>query len=211
MRVIRTGNSRTENQQRSGNVIQRQLLLQLVERTLEERGGSRKHRAAACFGDTRCKCGRMLFRNAGINVMRACTLAKISCDAVRTGGCGGDDHQSRFAAETAFQRCHGHFAIVFACVERLAERGLRILPMIGFALARMRLRIGLIAAIRTIAGLRVIVEAQTFGGVNMHYDRVVDAFDLVQHLHQRVNIIALLHIAVIQAECLEQVQFRSTI
>ena len=83
--------------------------------------------------------------------------------------------------------------------------------MIGLALARMRLRIGLIAAIRTVAGLRVIVEAQTFGGVNMHYDRVVDAFDLVQHLHQRVNIIALLHIAVIQAECLEQVQFRSTI
>ena len=83
--------------------------------------------------------------------------------------------------------------------------------MIGLALARMRLRIGLIAAIRTIVGLCAIVEAQAFGGVDMHYGRVVDAFDLVQHFHQRVNIITLLHIAVIQAECLEQVQFRRAI
>ena len=211
MRVVGAGNSRTENQQCGGNMIQRQLLLQLVEGALEERGGSRKHGVAARFGDACGERGRMLFRNAGINIMRARTLAKISCDAVRSRGCGGDDHQSRFAAETALQRCHGHFAIVFTCVERFAERGLRILPMIGLAFARMRLRIGLIAAVRTVVGLLAIVEAQAFGGVNMHYDRVVDAFDLVQHLHQRVNIIALLHIAVIQAECLEQVQFRRAI
>ena len=83
--------------------------------------------------------------------------------------------------------------------------------MIGLAFARMRLRIGLIAAVRTVVGLLAIVEAQAFGGVNVHYDRMVDAFDLVQHLHQRVNIIALLHVAVIQAECLEQVQFRRAI
>ena len=83
--------------------------------------------------------------------------------------------------------------------------------MIGLAFARMRLRIGLIAAVRTFVELLAIVEAQAFGGVNMHYDRVVDTFDLVQHLHQRVNIIALLHVAVIQAKCLEQVQFRRAI
>ena len=55
--------------------------------------------------------------------------------------------------------------------------------MIGLAFARMRLRIGLIAAVRTFVELLAIVEAQAFGSVNMHYDRVVDTFDLVQHLH----------------------------
>ena len=55
--------------------------------------------------------------------------------------------------------------------------------MIGLAFARMRLRIGLITAVRTIVGLFTIVEAQAFGSVNMHYDRVIDTFDLVQHLH----------------------------
>ena len=79
--------------------------------------------------------------------------------------------------------------------------------MVGLALARMRLRIGLIAAIRTIVGFRFVIEAQAFGGVDMHYDRVVNVFDLVQYFHQRVNVITLLHIAVVQAECLEQIQF----
>ena len=46
--------------------------------------------------------------------------------------------------------------------------------MVGLALARMRLRIGLIAAIRTIVGFRFVIEAQAFGGVDMHYDRVVN-------------------------------------
>ena len=36
-------------------------------------------------------------------------------------------------------------------------------------------------------------------------DRVVNVFDLVQYFHQRVNVITLLHIAVVQAECLEQI------
>ena len=79
--------------------------------------------------------------------------------------------------------------------------------MVGLALARMRLRIGLIAAIRTIVGFRFVIEAQAFGGVDMHYDRVVNVFDLVQYFHQRVNVITLLHIAVVQAECFEQIQF----
>ena len=68
----------------------------------------------------------------------------------------------------------------------------------------MRLRIGLIAAIRTIVGFRFVIEAQAFGGVDMHYDRVVNVFDLVQYFHQRVNVITLLHIAVVQAECLNR-------
>ena len=33
------------------------------------------------------------------------------------------------------------------------------------------------------------------------------SFDLVQYFHQRVNVITLLHIAVVQAECFEQIQF----
>ena len=57
-------------------MIQCQLLLQLVERALEERGGSRKHRASASPGDTRGECGGMFFRDTGIDVVGAGTFTK---------------------------------------------------------------------------------------------------------------------------------------
>lgn len=95
MCIVRAGNARSENQQRRRNMIQRQLLLQLVVNTLEERGGSRQNRPASSLRDACGERGRMLLGNAGVHIMRSGTFTEITGDAIRTRGGGGDDHQSR--------------------------------------------------------------------------------------------------------------------
>ena len=70
MRVVRTGKAGAEDQQRHRNMVQRQLLLQLIERALEKRGGSRQHRSSAGFGDTCRERRGMFLGDAGIDIVR---------------------------------------------------------------------------------------------------------------------------------------------
>ena len=137
--------------------------------------------------------GRMLLGNAGVHIMRSGTFTEITGDAIRTRGGGGDDHQSRLVFETGLQRSHGHLTVVFARVKRLAERAVRILPMIRLALAGMRLRIGLVASVGTILRLGLIAETQALGGVDMQHDGMVDILQVFKRRDQRVHIVALLH------------------
>ena len=211
MCIVRAGNARSENQQRRRNMIQRQLLLQLVVNTLEERGGSRQNRPASSLRDACGERGRMLLGNAGVHIMRSGTFTEITGDAIRTRGGGGDDHQSRLVFETGLQRSHGHLTVVFARVKRLAERAVRILPMIRLALAGMRLRIGLVASVGTILRLGLIAETQALGGVDMQHDGMVDILQVFKRRDQRVHIVALLHITVVKSERLEQIQLRGSV
>lgn len=188
MCIVRAGNTRSENQQRRRNMIQRQLLLQLVVNTLEERGGSRQNRPASSLRDACGERGRMLLGNAGVHIMRSGTFTEITGDAIRTRGGGGDDHQSWLVFETGLQRSHGYLTVVFACVKRLAERAVRILPMIRLALAGMRLRIGLVASVGTILCLGLIAETQALGGVDMQHDGMVDILQVFKRRDQRVHI-----------------------
>ena len=207
MRVVRTGKAGAENQQRHRNMVQRQLLLQLVERALEKRGGSRQHRSSAGFGDTCRERRGMFLGDAGIDIVRTRAFTEITGYAVRPGCRGGDDHQSRFVRKPGFERVHRHGAIVFTRVECRVERRIGILPVIRLALAGMRFGTCLVAAIRTIVAIAGrFVESESLGGMHMHYDRMVDVLDCAQRLHQRVHIVASLHISVVQTERFEQVQ-----
>ena len=150
----------------------------------------------------------MLLGDAGIHIMRARAFTEITGDAVRTRRGGGNDHQPRFLRETRFQGGHGHLAIVFARVERLAQRAVRILPMVRLALAGMGLRIRLIATVRAVRRCGSIVEAQSLGGVDVQHDGMVDVLQRFKRVDECIHVVALLHIPVVQTESLEQVQLR---
>ena len=99
--------------------------------------------------------------------MCARALSELMGDAVGARRGGGDDHESWLGGETRFERGHRHFAVMLARIVRLADCGIRILPMRGLALALMRFMIGQVAVIRMprLAVVHVIGGMHAGGGV----------------------------------------------
>ncbi len=118
MRIVGGGETCAEGKERHRGVVEGELLLQLVEGALEERGGGGHDGSATGLGDARGKSHGMFLGDAGIHIMRAGALTEVLRDAVGTGRGGRDDHQPRFGGETAFQRRHGKTAVVFAGAKR---------------------------------------------------------------------------------------------
>lgn len=83
MRVVGSGQSAAEVEQRHWGAVQRQLLLQLVERALEERRGSGQHRSSAGPCDARGERHGVLFGDAGIDVVPSGPFPERAGDAVR--------------------------------------------------------------------------------------------------------------------------------
>ena len=196
MRVIGVGDAGAEHEQRGRRAVQGQLLLQLVVGALEERGRRGQHRTPAGLGDAGGEGDRMLLRDAGVHVVRAGTLAERPGDAVRPGGGGGDDDQARLRGEPLLQRPHRHLAVIFTCPGQAVGGGQRILPVVRLATALDE------------PGRRVFgVQPQSLERVHMQDDRMVDVLDLFEHLHERGHVVAVLDIAVVQPEGVEQIGF----
>ena len=99
--------------------------------------------------------------------MCARAFAEFVGDAVGARRGGGDDHESWLGGETRFERGHRHFAVMLARIVRLADCGIRILPMRGLALAFMWFMVGQVAVIRMprFAVVHVIGGMHAGGGV----------------------------------------------
>ncbi len=55
------------------------------------------------------------------------------------------------------------------------------------------------------------LETQTLDGVHVQHDRMVGVFDAAQRLHQRMHVVALLHVTVVKAERLEDIGLRGAV
>ena len=109
----------------------------------------------------------MRFGDARVHVMRTRAFAEFVGDAVGARRGGGDDHQPRFVGEPGLEGRHRHFAVMLARIVRLADCGIRILPVRGLALALMRFMVGQVAVIRMprFAVVHVIGGVHAGGGV----------------------------------------------
>ena len=202
MGVVGAGQAAPEIEQRRRGAVQRQLLLQLVEGALEERGRGGQHRPPAGPGDARGERHRVLLGDAGIHIVPAGALAERPGDAVRPRGRGGDDHQSRLLGESWLQRGHGQLPVMLARAGGLGGRGIRILPVVRLAAAggqRLRFR----CLVR-----RRLRQPKALHCVDVHDDRVVDVLHLAERAHQRRDVVAPLHIAVVQPERPEDIRLR---
>ena len=167
MRIVRTGQAAQKIKYRDSRTVQAHLLEELVVRALEEgrRGGHHRRATRPCdAGSVR---HGMRFGDARVYIMCARALSELMGDAVRARRGGGDDHQPRFVGEPGLEGRHRHFAVMLARIVRLADCGIRILPMRGLALALMRFMIGQVAVIRMprLAVVHVIGGVHAGGGV----------------------------------------------
>ena len=171
--------------------------------------------------------------------MCARALSELMGDAVRARRGGGDDHESRLGGETRFECGHRHFAVMLARIVRLADCGIRILPMRGLALAFMWFMVGQVAVIRMprfavqhvargahagVGDCRIQLMDVTGRGrgcaghvtgavisralqrMNMDHHRMIDIAHFLESCDQRGNIVAGLHIPIIQAKRVEQIR-----
>lgn len=96
MRVVRTGKAGAENRWRHRNMVQRQLLLQLVERALKREVASTGLPPA---GDT-CRERRSMFlSDAGVDIVRTARSRESRATRVSRGG-----DRNRFVRKPRFEQ-----------------------------------------------------------------------------------------------------------
>ena len=170
--------------------VEGKVLHQLVIGSLQERSVHHEHRLRAALCHTGNHCNRMLFRNSDVDKLLTHAVAPCLVHSERGRRCGVDDADRRIGSGLCLQKLAG------IVVTALVARGLKVL--------RHSVVTGLLVGNRP-------VGAESLLGMNVHDNRMVDVLHCRECIDQRVDIVALFHIAVVKADRAEQVQLARSV
>lgn len=169
-----------------------QILLQLVIGALQERGRHLIHGLAARLGDAGDRRHRMLFGDADVHELVARLLTLLRAEPAVARRASGQHHHAPVPLHLVQQVVAGHTRVILrrSGLYHGVLHGLWQHPVPGF--------------LRLARGVHSL-QAMSLVGVDVHDDWMVDVLDFDERVDQRVDIVAVLHIPVVESEGTEQV------